>query len=76
MVYENTNYFARCYGARRWSGKLIPFAYGKTRRLHPCHVKVQIQFNIALLNRWLPVGKVERHGWIECKDKLTKPELY
>ncbi len=25
------------------------------------------EFKIALHFWWLPAGKVERHGWIECK---------
>jgi hypothetical protein len=32
---------APCYGARRWSRKLMPFAYGKTRRPRSCHTKVR-----------------------------------
>jgi hypothetical protein len=33
------------------------------------------EFNIATLNRWLPAGKVERHGWIECKRQADKSRI-
>jgi hypothetical protein len=33
------------------------------------------KFNIALLNWWLPAGKVERHGWIECKRQADKSRI-
>jgi hypothetical protein len=39
------------------------------KRVGPAPVtqKCRHEFNIAFLNRLLLAGKVERHGWIECK---------
>jgi hypothetical protein len=56
---------AQCKGAgqENW----IPFTYGE-KGIGPTPVaqKCGHRFYIALLNRWLPAGKMERHGWIVC----------
>ncbi len=60
-----TNSIAHCYSARGRSGKLGTYRiWGQRVSPTPVAQKRGHDFNIASLNRWLPAGKVERHGWM------------
>ncbi len=76
MTWYYYQFLAYCYGARGRSGKLGTYCvWGKHVSPTPVTQKHGHGFNIALLNRWLPAGKVERHGWIVCKRQATYPRI-